>query len=393
MNKNNSKVIFPQIDFEINSESFTKVDIYSLNRTDQIVGKPSKYIVEIIRRFLKNKWAAGLFIVFLIIILTTIIAPFASPYSPTTPIASGGSILINLPPRLSLSDFPLQKMYGQLSDINIAKSNGIFVTGSDKYLNAGNGLWEYFVSPYTFPSLQDKISILGTDGGGIDIWTKLWASVAQSLWVAVVIAIASTVFGVIYGAISGSFAGKAADTVMMRIVDILSGVPTLIWLIILSVVITSAQSSSGDATQGSGVTNISIIPSLIFVSWMSPAISTRTYILKNKDAEYVQASRTLGSNQARIIFSHMIPVILGRLAVIFVNLIPTVIFYEASLVFIGLKSTTELGLGVMLNDAWRVQNVALIASPIVTFALITISAQIIANALNDAIDPRVVGRN
>lgn len=393
MNKNNSKVIFPQIDFEINSESFTKVDIYSLNRTDQIVGKPSKYIVEIIRRFLKNKWAAGLFIVFLIIILTTIIAPFASPYSPTTPIASGGSILINLPPRLSLSDFPLQKMYGQLSDINIAKSNGIFVTGSDKYLNAGNGLWEYFVSPYTFPSLQDKISILGTDGGGIDIWTKLWASVAQSLWVAVVIAIASTVFGVIYGAISGSFAGKAADTFMMRVVDILSGVPTLIWLIILSVVITSAQSSSGDATQGSGVTNISIIPSLIFVSWMSPAISTRTYILKNKDAEYVQASRTLGSNQARIIFSHMIPVILGRLAVIFVNLIPTVIFYEASLVFIGLKSTTELGLGVMLNDAWRVQNVALIASPIVTFALITISAQIIANALNDAIDPRVVGRN
>ena len=114
--------------------------------------------------------------------------------------------------------------------------------------------------------------------------------------------------------------------------------------------------------------------------------------MRNKDVEYVQATRTLGGSQSRIIFLHMIPVIAGRISVIFVNLIPTVIFFESSLVFLGLKPTSELGLGLQLYDAYTVSNVAQLVSPIVVFAAFTISAQIIANALNDAIDPRVVGR-
>ncbi|WP_052664045.1 ABC transporter permease [Mycoplasmoides alvi] len=372
-----------QLDVKITKDSFKPVDIYSLNRVDQMVGRPSKYFIEILKRFFKNKWATGLLVILLIIFFTAIIAPLVSQYSAYSPISNAGSFGINLPPRLTLMDSPIAIVAGKQNMIDLYQNFGML----DHYepVPGLEGWFKIYYRPYNYPSLVDKLSILGTDGSGIDIWTKLWISVGISLSIALIIAISATLIGVVYGSIAGSFAGRTIDIVMMRIVDIISGVPTLVWLIILGAVITGSSSGT--------ISNLSIIPALIFISWMSPANATRTYILKNKDAEYVQATRSLGGSQARIIFLHMIPIIMGRLAVIFVNLIPLAIFYEASLVFIGLKSTTELGLGIMLNDAWQVTNTALIVAPIVTFASITISAQIIANALNDAIDPRIVGRN
>lgn len=371
------------LDIKITENSFKPVDIYSLNRVDQLVGRPSKYFVEILKRFFRNKWATGLLVILLIIILTAIIAPLVSPYDGVSSISSAGQLGVNLPPRPTLDMSPITIIAGKQNVIDTYRALGILdhfdpVPGLD-------GWFKIYYRPYDLPILKNTISILGTDSGGADIWTKLWISVGISLGIAIAIAVSATLIGVVYGSIAGSFAGRTVDIVMMRIVDIISGVPTLVWLIILGAVITGSSSGS--------ISNVSIIPALVFISWMSPANATRTYILKNKDAEYVQATRSLGGNQARIIFIHMIPIIMGRLAVIFVNLIPLAIFYEASLVFIGLKATTELGLGIMLNDAWQVTNVALIVAPIVTFATITISAQIIANALNDAIDPRIIGRN
>lgn len=88
----------------------------------------------------------------------------------------------------------------------------------------------------------------------------------------------------------------------------------------------------------------------------------------------------------------MLPVVFGRLAVVFVSLIPAVIGYEASLVFLGLKPATDIGLGALLNQVTSSDNVALILSSIVSFAVLTVAARTFANALNDAIDPRVVKR-
>ena len=380
MNDNKINANIPQFDFEITADSFTPVNIYTLNRNDQIVGRPTKYVVEIIRRFFKNKWAACLFVLLLILIATALIAPLVSPYSAYNPLP-GGPSAINLPPRLSLNDHPTITLFDSKNVIDDIASR---FPDSIKEYDTASGLWKITYSPYKLESLSDKLTILGTDGQGIDIWTKLWVSVGISLGIALAIAISATTIGVIYGSIAGSFAGTVVDTVMMRIVDIITGVPTIVWLMVLGAVIASSETGS--------ISNASMIPAMIFITWMSPAVTTRTHILKNKDAEYVQAVRTLGGSQARIIFNHMIPVIMGRLAVTFVNLIPLAIFYESSLVFIGLKSASELGLGVMLNDAWQVSNVSLIVAPIITFSAITISAQIIANALNDAIDPRIIGR-
>lgn len=373
-------------DFEVTDADFERVDIFKLNRTDQVVGKPSKYIVDIFKRFVQNKWAVFFFIIFLLIILFSIFVPIASNnagISAYNPIVES-SYAYNLPARV-IGTFPTVVRYDvTASELHEYKRLGILISSS----NVVDGvLYKAVISPYKLDILKDIYPILGTDGRGVDIWTKLWTSMGISLGLAFAVAIAAIAIGVTYGSIAGSFAGKAPDTVMMRFVEILSGVPTLVWLLILGTALTG--NSDGTSTSFS---NTTVIAALIFILWFSPAISTRTYILKNKDVEYVQATKTLGGSQARIIFLHMIPVILGRISVIFVNLIPTVIFYESSLVFLNLKPTSDLGLGVMLNEAWTATNISLIVSPIFVFASLTISAQIVANALNDAIDPRVVGR-
>jgi oligopeptide transport system permease protein len=124
---------------------------------------------------------------------------------------------------------------------------------------------------------------------------------------------------------------------------------------------------------------------------MSPAVTTRTFIIKYKDSEFIQAAKTIGVSQTRIIFTHLIPNILGRLIVRFVNMIPAVIFFEASLVFLGLKGTDEMSLGVMIQNAFDTQYLHLLLFPTIMILLITLSSQIIANNLNDSLDPKIVG--
>lgn len=380
----------PNLDFEVTEKDFERVDIQQINRTDQVVGKPSKYLVDILKRFVSNKWAVVFTVIFLLIIILAIFAPIISNalgYSAYNPVYSGDvSLIMNLPPRLFHGTYPTITIYNATpSMIQSYEQAGVLV-GNPVAIIQGVA-YKVTYSPYLYDQLKNIYPILGTDGSGVDIWTKLWTSTQISLGLAFVVSIASIILGVSYGAIAGAFAGKAVDTVMMRFIEIINGVPTIVWLLILGVVL-----SGSDGTTAVTLNNTTLAISLIFVLWFSPAISTRTYIMKNKDVEYVQATKTLGGSQARIIFLHMIPVVAGRISVIFVNLIPTVIFYESSLVFLNLKATSDLGLGVMLYDSYQVSNVSQMISPIVVFASFTISSQIIANALNDAIDPRVVGR-
>ncbi|MDE5774903.1 MAG: ABC transporter permease [Malacoplasma sp.] len=388
-NKNIKILIMPKLDFEATEKDFERVDIYKLNRTDQVVGKPSKYLVDIIKRFAANRWALVFLVFFILIILLAIFAPIISNslgYTATGYIAGikSNEWIKDLPPRLHGQLPTVTKHLLSKETVDNYDNAGILVSKEFDYLT---GMWSATYSPYELNELKDVYPILGTDGSGVDIWNKLWTSVGMSLLLAFWVSILSIIIGVVYGSIAGAFAGKAPDTIMMRFVEIISGVPSIVWLLILGVVL---KGGSDETTVT--LDSVTVGLSLLFILWFSPAIATRTYIMKTKDVEYVQATRTLGGSQARVIFLHMIPVIAGRISVIFVNLIPTVIFYEATLSFLGLKPPSNIGLGVMLTNAQTISNIPEMVSPIFVFALFTISAQIIANALNDAIDPRVIGR-
>ncbi|MDE6428885.1 MAG: ABC transporter permease [Malacoplasma sp.] len=387
-NKNIKILNMPKLDFEVTEKDFERVDIYKLNRTDQVVGKPSKYLIDIIKRFAANRWALVFLVFFVLIILLAIFAPIISNslgYTATGYIAGikSNEWIKDLPPRLHGQLPTVTKHLLSKAMVDRYQEAGILINGYEDL----PGLYTVTYSPYILPELKNVYPILGTDGSGVDIWNKLWTSVGMSLLLAFWVSILSVIIGVVYGSIAGAFVGKALDTVMMRFVEIISGVPSIVWLLILGVVL-----KGGSDETAVTLDSVTVGLSLLFILWFSPAIATRTYIMKTKDVEYVQATKTLGGSQARVIFLHMIPVIAGRISVIFVNLIPTVIFYEATLSFLGLKPPSNIGLGVMLTNAQTISNIPEMVSPIFVFALFTISAQIIANALNDAIDPRVIGR-
>lgn len=365
----------------LDSNWFESVNIENIN-SEQIAGKPTKYINDVIKRFFKSKVATffvvlmGLIIAISIIITLANLNNISEPISNTVPT----SILAYLPPRISwlgvsgITDTIIDaNTFSQLSkyqDLGIWQSYEQLGT---QYLIKG-------FNPYVIPELKNVVAMLGTDGLGRDWWTMLWYSTIKSLFFALIVAIPSILIGTIYGGIAGSNAGRLVDSILMRIVEILSSVPLILWIMILGLVFSSGN-----------INSLTLGISLILVNWMWPAVIARTYILKYKDAEFIQAAKTLGASQSRILFTHMLPNISGRLFVNLVNLIPRIIFFETSLVFLGLKSSNEISLGTMIETARINPYPHLLIGPTLIIILITLSAQIISNNLNDALDPRVSG--
>lgn len=366
------------LQLQFTAEDFKFVDIYKINRIDQISGKSSKYIFDVVKRFFRNPWVVIFFLLLVAVVLITIMVPSLSPYSATASVSTS-SWANNLRPRI-----PWLGLNGEYDTILTSGQYLEFLKVPGFIIKAENIFGDYFatINPYALPELQNIYPIFGTDASGVDVWTRTWFATQQSLLIALVVAICAIVIGGIYGSISGAFAGKTVDTVMMRIVEILSGVPTILWLLILSLLLSFKTPGNVD--------NTSLALSLILITWMGPAVLTRTFILKNKDAEYIQATRTLGGSQARIIFKHMLPNISGRLVVRFVHLIPAVIFFEATLVFLNIKSPFDIGLGTIINQGYQASDqLYLLVCPTIVLVCITLSSQIVANGINDAVDPRV----
>ncbi|MDE6473215.1 MAG: ABC transporter permease subunit [Ureaplasma sp.] len=369
---------------KIKTDSFKQVLNYSHNN-EQIVGKPTTYVKDVFKRFFKSKTAIVFTALLGIIILLSIIIPLATPNS--TNISIGGlhpSLTAYLPPRIPLlgisgivPEYVVNKETYELLNALKVSYPGLF----EKAIEFSNGSYALInYNPYVLPGLENLYLFMGTDGLGRDWSNMLWYATAKSLIIAIIASLGSTLIGTIYGAIAGSFAGKATDTIMMRIVEIISGVPLIVWVLIISMVVS-----------GGSLDIFTICFTLIITSWMGSAVVARTFVMKYKDSEFVQAAQTLGASKTRIIFSHLLPNIIGRLLVVFVNKIPVIIFFETSLVFLGLKSTSEVSLGTMINTAWHDGYWWLLLGPTFNLVLTTLSSIIIANNLNDAIDPQIIG--
>lgn len=366
----------------VSQHLFKEVDIFSFS-SEQIAGKPTKYATDVMKRFFKSKSALIFTIILALIVVVSLIVSLANLKTVNLPITDSlpGSVLSYLPTRI-----PWLGISG-VSDVVIDNDTYIaLLPYNDQYdlwstvENIG-GQWKiYDFNPYNIPSLSNITLLMGTDGLGRNWSTLLWVATIKSLLFALVVAVPSMIIGTVYGAIAGSYAGRWPDTIMMRIIEILTSVPLILWIMILGLIF------------GGNTLNLFVIGiALILVNWMGPASTTRTYILKYKDAEFIQAAKTLGASKARIIFNHMLPNILGRLFVRLVNMIPRIIFFEASLVFLGLKSADEISLGTMIETARQNQYIHLLLGPTIMMVLITLSSQIIANNLNDSLDPKVSG--
>ncbi len=234
--------------------------------------------------------------------------------------------------------------------------------------------------------------IMGTDALGRDYAIRVIYGTRISLIVGIFSALIVIVIGIIYGSISGYFGG-VVDLVMMRIVDIIYSLPDVLIVILLSVGIkdwVSASKSDLVTRLGAGMVSIFIVFGLLY--WVSMARQVRGQILSIKKQEYVLASKAIGASPARIIRKHMIPNCVSVIIIIAAMQIPSAIFTESFLSFLGLGVSVPMpSLGSLASDA----RTALrsypyqLLFPALAIFLIVLAFNLLGNGLRDAFDPKL----
>lgn len=230
---------------------------------------------------------------------------------------------------------------------------------------------------YPQSHVRNRSYVFGTDALGRDILTRLMYGSQVSLIVAFVAAAVNMLIGIIYGSISGYIGGRT-DLIMMRIVDVISTIPLTLYVILIMVIM------------GSGLQ--SIIIALGSVYWVDMARVVRGQVLSLKQQEFVLAAKTIGSSTKTILFRHLIPNSMGSILVTVTMLIPSAIFMEAFLGFLGIGLRPPLAsLGTMCNDA--TENLRScpyqMFIPALVIVLIMFAFNFVGDGLRDALDPKL----
>lgn len=218
----------------------------------------------------------------------------------------------------------------------------------------------------------------GTDNLGRDLWTRVWVGGRVSLLIALFGTLIPETIGIIMGSLSGYYGGKF-DMILMRAIDILSGIPELIYMILLMMVF------------GSGNV-LTLVIAVSITGWMGTARSARGLTLMFKEREFVLASQKLGASPWHIVWRHLIPNSMGYHIVGITMTIPSVIFYEAFLSFIGLGVTPP-------NPSWG-QLIKLASTtfrdypyqffiPCTIVCVTILCLNLLGDGLRDALDPKM----
>ena len=219
--------------------------------------------------------------------------------------------------------------------------------------------------------------IFGLDDLGRDIFARIWVGGRVSLTIGVVGALISLVVGTLYGGISG-FCGGIVDDIMMRILEILVGIPYMVVVIIVSVYL------------GKGMKSLMI--ALCLTSWTGLARLVRGEIIELKESEYVMAARALGTSPFKIITKHLIP---NTLSVIIINTtfaIPSFIFSEAFLSFLGMgiqPPDTSWGAMASLGQQQMTYYPHELIFPALAISVTMLAFNLLGDGLRDAFDPKL----
>jgi oligopeptide transport system permease protein len=217
----------------------------------------------------------------------------------------------------------------------------------------------------------------GTDEFGRDMWTRVWAGTRVSLYIAFLAAALDVFVGVAYGAISG-YVGGRTDNIMQRLIEILVGIPGLVVAILAMTVFSP------------GIITITI--AIGITGWVYMARIVRGRMLQLKNQEFALASRSLGASGWRLVRKHLLPNSLGPIIVNLMFTIPSAIFAEAFLSFIGLGiQVPRASLGSLISDgaAQLRFHFYLLFFPSLIFCLIMVCFNLLGDGLRDAFDPRM----
>lgn len=218
---------------------------------------------------------------------------------------------------------------------------------------------------------------LGTDDFGRDLWVRVWQGARISLFIAFVAAFLDLTIGVIIGGLAG-YKGGRVDAFIMRVIEILVGIPYLVLVILIMIVI------------GAGIKTM--ILAMAITGWVGMARLIRGQVMQLKVQEFVLAAKTLGASTPRIIFKHLIPNTLGVIIVQITINIPAIIFTEAVLSFLGIGLEPPIASwGVLVNEGFRLIRVYSwnFWFPSAAISLTTLAFNLLGDGLRDALDPKL----
>lgn len=306
------------------------------------IAKPAlTFSQDAMRRLKKNKAALISLWILIIIAVISILSLWLSPSNPNKQNLNYS----NLPPKWPGVDLP--------------GLNG-YLNGQNKY--AGMGKNVYY--------------LLGTDYLGRDLLSRIMVGTRVSLFIGIVATFFDLTIGVFYGIISG-WRGGMTDTLMQRVIEIISSVPNLVVVILMLQVFKPGMTS--------------IILAIALTGWVTMARLIRAQTLQLKDQEFVLAARTLGESSVKIAFKHLIPNLSSIIIIQTMFTIPTAIFFEAFLSYIGIGlPAPTASLGTLLSDGQKNLQVLpyQLLCPAIVIVVLMLAFNLLADGLRDAFDPR-----
>lgn len=241
------------------------------------------------------------------------------------------------------------------------------------------------ISPYTYEEQNYDVTnlppckeyIFGTDQFGRDQFTRIAYGARISLTIGIVAAVVNMIIGALYGGIAGYF-GKKTDMIMMRIVDIFAAIPSLLYIILIMLFL-------GHNLQ-------SILIAICLTYWFGTARQTRGQILSIKGQDFAMAAKVAGETDFQILLHHLIPNAIGPIIVTVTFLVPSAIFEEAFLSFIGIGISVPIASwGTLANDGMKVMGLYpyQMVFPAMAISLTMFALNFIGDGLRDALDSRL----
>lgn len=324
-------------------------------RQQDVMSESTSFFKDGMRKLFKNPLAVMSIVLLVLIVLTIIIAPLIVPYG-----------------------------YEEILSVNGKRDKG-----------AKN------LAPFTYSEAEQKYiedggtrfpHIFGTDEQCRDYFIRVVYGTRVSLVVGLFASIIVLIIGMLYGSISGYLGGKV-DLIMMRIVDIIYALPDMLIVILLSVVlkeVLSFKSGSFLASLGTNMVSLFIVFGLLY--WVGMARLIRGQILSIKENEYILAARSIGAKPGRIIRKHILPNCISVIIISTALQIPSAIFTESYLSFVGLGVQAPMpSLGSLANAAREgLQSYPYkLVFPAVAICLIVLSLNLLGDGLRDAFDPKL----